>query len=221
MKQILVFVFFALILPAGSALAHADPKALSKSSSFLLEANVTDLYDWSKDRNKYSLKESHFSFKIWDLGVPGGKSKQKTARLMPISPNDDLPEQEDKKAQEALISSANIPITASLVDEGHVTQKSSASSARYLSVSRDKVSIESASGEISVKSRLSEKKDSLDIYLSDLSKQKILDSLLKISKKDQGSLVFSKDSTEDSNYHCTLNKNQQLVCSIKYLSRSL
>ncbi len=215
MKQIFVYVFFILIPPVGSALAP-DSSTSSKSGSFVLEAKVTDLYGWSEDLSKYSLKESRFSFKMWDMGLPNSKSgEDKTARA--VSPGD--LEQGGKTARVLQVAPGNLP-TASLVDEGRVTQKAGSSSARYLSVSHNKVSIESASGgKVSVNSRLSKNKDTLDIYLSEDSKKKIWVRLLKVAGV---SPVFSEDGHLNySDYNCKLNKAQQLVCSIKYLSRGL
>ena len=210
MKQIFVYVLF-LALPCLASAVVSDSSAPLGAGSFnKLQAGVQDVYGYLEADKVYRLEESHFDFKVWEEKPPpaGGKSGDSSADRLNTNTANFPPASGGADVSDSL-----------LVDEGRITQKPREGSARRLSVSQSKVALEASDGrKLAVKSRLSEKRDTLVVYLPDRIKKDILRRLLTNTHLP---LALLEEKAKASDYICKLNKTtKKLVCSISYVSQS-
>ena len=63
MKQVLCCFFYLIPLTAGSVVAYS-PSSLPKDVELVLQARVTDVYDWSEENKRYNLQNSQFDFQV-------------------------------------------------------------------------------------------------------------------------------------------------------------
>ncbi len=89
MKQLLLCFFYFILFTAYPVVASSSLGS-SSGDLFILQASVTDSYEWSEEKQKYSLQNSQFDFQIMQRVEEDGVNHVVHRNSITDTPNGDV-----------------------------------------------------------------------------------------------------------------------------------